>query len=66
MRNRIYEDMRNSFIPEAEKYANKLNGKNRKGRNVAHDVWADKWNKDFHGMMNELVKKKLKKERSTA
>lgn len=59
VRDQNYINMRNSFIPNAEKYANDLHGISPKGCGDKKGVrdWGGKWNKSFSFKMNELVVK---------
>lgn len=49
-----YIKKRNKLIPEAERYANEVNGKDLK-EETNRDIWIDNWNKSFHTKMEELV-----------
>lgn len=50
-----YVETRESFIPEAENYANELCGSTRPEEQTS-DQWAVEWNKAFHRKMEELVR----------
>jgi hypothetical protein len=55
---KFYVQWRNSFIPQAEKYANMIAGKRphkKKASDTAVGEWGDKWNRLFHGKMKELT-----------
>jgi hypothetical protein len=52
-----YESARNSFIPEAEVFANDMMKDIPKGEaeTKERESWNAGWNAAFHGKMNELV-----------
>lgn len=54
-----YETARNSLIPEAKKYANKVVGVRPPKKNIdKYEQWCNEWNFSFHTRMNVLAKEK--------
>jgi hypothetical protein len=50
-----YISLRNSLIPEAEAFTNKLVGRSAIGKSDAErDKWNARWNQNFHSRMNRL------------
>jgi hypothetical protein len=59
---RVYEGQayvveRNKLIPQAVQLANKLYGK-RCDKEESKEIFAQNWNRCFHGEMNRLVKER--------
>jgi len=52
----LYETLRNSLIPQAVKYANKLHGKRPP---ADYFKWAKQWNLTYLQEMDRLVSAKL-------
>jgi hypothetical protein len=54
-----YEKERNSFIPEAERFANKQFGVKFKGKSESErKKWAQNWNITFHRKIQKLWEKR--------
>jgi hypothetical protein len=54
-RDKDYAKLRNSLIPEAEKFANKYCGVKCQGdTETARDLWNKKWSSTFIRRMNHL------------
>lgn len=53
-----YEEQRNLLIPEAETFANKEAGRRPGGvQPELKEAWNNRWNKLFHGKMDELARR---------